>query len=98
MAEAVSRELTQSAPARPVTNSADRPAGRLPTQRPRSESTAMPARDRREGVERTIALSRWMVLLFAAVANTFPGLASGQSTAPVTLVLGAWGVFNLAAT
>src|ERR1017187_3292538 len=98
MSEAVSRELTQSAPARPMTNSADRPAGRLPTKRPRSESTALPARDRRAGVERTIELSRWMVLIFAAVANNFPGLASGQSTAAVNLVLGAWGVFNLAAT
>ncbi len=58
----------------------------------------MPARDRRAGVERTIELSRWMVLIFAAVANNFPGLATGQSTAAVNLVLGAWGVFNLAAT
>ena len=74
MAEAVSRELTQSAPARPMTNAADRPAGRLPTRRPRSESTSMPARDRRAGIERTIELSRWMVLIFAAVANNFPGL------------------------
>src|ERR1039457_3256219 len=96
MAEAVSRELPQSAPARPMTNSADRPAGRLPTKRPRSESMAMPARDRRAGVERTIELSRWMVLIFAAVANNFPGLATGQSTAAVNLVLGAWGGFNLA--
>ena len=39
-----------------------------------------------------------MVLIFAAVANNFPGLATGQSTAAVNLVLGAWGVFNLAAT
>jgi signal transduction histidine kinase len=81
-----------------MTNSAERPAGRLPTRRPRSESTAMPARDRRAGIERTIELSRWMVLIFAAVANNFPGLATGQSTAAVNLVLGAWGVFNLAAT
>ena len=58
----------------------------------------MPARDRRAGIERTIELSRWMVLIFAAVANNFPGLATGQSTAAVNLVLGAWGVFNLAAT
>jgi signal transduction histidine kinase len=98
MTEAVSRELTQPAPARPMTNSADRPAGRLPTRRPRSESTSMPARDRRAGIERTIELSRWMVLIFAAVANNFPGLRTGQSTAAVNLVLGAWGVFNLAAT
>jgi K+-sensing histidine kinase KdpD len=77
---------------------ADRPAGRLPTRRPRSESTSMPARDRRAGIERTIELSRWMVLIFAAVANNFPGLKTGQSTAAVNLVLGAWGVFNLAAT
>src|ERR1700730_10718194 len=98
MTEAVSRELTQTAPARPMTNSAERPAGRLPTRRPRSESTSMPARDRRAGIERTIELSRWMVLIFAAVANNFPGLRTGQSTAAVNLVLGAWGVFNLAAT
>jgi signal transduction histidine kinase len=98
MAEAVSPELAQSAPARPMTNASDRPAGRLPVRRPRSESTAMPARDRRAGVERTIELSRWMVLIFAAVANNFPGLATGQSTAAVNLVLGAWGIFNLAAT
>ena len=39
-----------------------------------------------------------MVLIFAAVANNFPGLATGQSTAAVNLVLGSWGVFNLAAT
>src|ERR1700730_4058895 len=98
MTEAVSRELTQTAPARPMTNSAERPAGRLPMRRPRAEATAMPARDRRVGIERTIELSRWMVLIFAAVANNFPGLATGQSTAAVNLVLGSWGVFNLAAT
>src|ERR1700730_11609865 len=98
MAEAVSRELTQAAPARPMNNASDRPARRLPTLRPRSESTAMPARDRRAGIERTIELSRWMVLIFAAVANNFPGLATGQSTAAVNLVLGTWGVVNLAAT
>src|SRR3984893_15483127 len=98
MAEAVSRELTQAAPARPMNNASDRPARRLPMRRPRAEATAMPTRDRRIGVERTIELSRWMVLIFAAVANNFPGLATGQSTAAVNLVLGAWGVFNLAAT
>jgi len=67
-------------------------------RRPRSEATAMPARDRRAGVERTIELSRWMVLIFAAVATNFPGLATGESTAAVNLVLGSWGIFNLAAT
>jgi signal transduction histidine kinase len=67
-------------------------------RRPRSDSTSMPTRDRRVGIERTIELSRWMVLIFAAVANNFPGLATGQSTAAVNLVLGSWGVFNLAAT
>src|SRR6202051_660922 len=97
MAEAVSPELAQSAPARPMTNASDRPAGRIPVRRPRSESTAMPSRDRRAGVERTIELSRWMVLIFAAVANNFPGLATGQATAAVNLVLGAWGFFHLAA-
>ena len=97
MAEAVSRELAQTAPAR-APSGAERPAGRLPMRRPRSEATAMPARDRRAGVERTIELSRWMVLIFAAVATNFPGLATGKSTAAVNLVLGSWGIFNLAAT
>ena len=97
MAEAVSRELAQTAPAR-APSGAERPAGRLPMRRPRSEATAMPTRDRRAGVERTIELSRWMVLIFAAVATNFPGLATGESTAAVNLVLGSWGIFNLAAT
>ena len=61
-----------------MNNAADRPAGRLPTRRPRSESTPAPSRDRRAGIERTIELSRWMVLIFAAVANNFPGLATGE--------------------
>ena len=49
-------------------------------------------------MERAIELSRWIVLVFAAVSNNFPGLTSGRSTGEVNLLLGVWAVFNLTAT
>jgi signal transduction histidine kinase len=55
-------------------------------------------RDRRVGVERVIELSRWAVLIFAAVSNNFPGEPHPTTTAAVNLILGGWGVFNLSAT
>jgi K+-sensing histidine kinase KdpD len=55
-------------------------------------------RDRRAGVERAIELSRWIVLIFAAVTNNFPGVAPSAQQAPVNLVLGGWALFNLSAT
>jgi signal transduction histidine kinase len=55
-------------------------------------------RDRRVGVERVIELSRWAVLIFAAVTNNFPGEPHPSTTAAVNLILGGWGVFNLSAT
>jgi signal transduction histidine kinase len=55
-------------------------------------------RDRRAGVERAIELSRWIVLIFAAVSNNFPGVSVGPRHSLVNLVLGGWAVFNLTAT
>jgi signal transduction histidine kinase len=54
--------------------------------------------DRRAGVERVIELSRWAVLIFAAVTNNFPGEQRTSAAAAVNLVLGGWAVFNLSAT
>jgi signal transduction histidine kinase len=54
--------------------------------------------DRRAGVERVIELSRWAVLVFAAVSNNFPGEPHVASTSAINLILGGWGMFNLSAT
>ncbi len=53
-------------------------------------------RDRRAGVERVIELSRWAVLVFAAVSNNFPGEPRVSTTAAVNLILGGWGLFTSA--
>ncbi len=54
-------------------------------------------RDRRSGIERIIELSRWVILVVAAVTNNFPGRI-GSNTANVNVLLLAWGVFNLSTT
>jgi signal transduction histidine kinase len=81
-------------------------AGRLPTTVGRAAASRMPIaveaqpveRDRRAGVERVIELSRWAVLVFAAVSNNFPGEPHGATTSAINLILGGWGMFNLSAT
>ena len=54
-------------------------------------------RDRRAGVERVIELSRWIVLIFAAVSVNFPG-ESTQHRPEVNLLLAIWAIFTLATT
>jgi signal transduction histidine kinase len=68
--------------------------------RPEPATPVRPAhqRDRRAGVERAIELSRWIVLVFAAVTNNFPGATLRESHAEINLLLGGWALFNLAAT
>src|SRR5437016_6753020 len=66
--------------------------------RPPVERRASQIRDRRASIERAIELTRWLVLIFAAVTNNFPGATPISSRAAVNLVLGGWGVFNLTAT
>jgi len=66
--------------------------------RPPVERRATQIRDRRAAIERTIELIRWLVLIFAAVTNNFPGTTALSTRAGVNLVLGGWGVFNLTAT
>lgn len=89
----VSQEL-----ARPL--SAPRPARPAQPRNPnRPDSLSRTAgRDRRAGVERAIELSRWIVLIFAAVSNNFPGVGVGPRHSLINLVLGGWAVFNLTAT
>lgn len=88
----VNQELAQPYPAqRPA-----RPAEAPP--RPPVEQRATLFRDRRVSIERTIELTRWLVLVFAAVTNNFPGASTTGNQPAVNLVLGGWGVFNLTAT
>jgi signal transduction histidine kinase len=54
-------------------------------------------RDRRAGVERVIELARWIVLIFVAVSNNFPG-GTIRSSIWVNLLLGIWAIFNLVVT
>jgi len=54
--------------------------------------------DRRLGIERIIELSRWIVLVFAAITNNLPGIVMRESVGPVNLLLGGWAFFNLCAT
>ena len=54
-------------------------------------------RDRRAGVERVIELSRWIVLVFAAVSVNFPG-EKAPNLPEVNLLLGIWAIFTLATT
>src|ERR1700694_3601847 len=89
----VSQELARplTAPRQP------RPAQPQNPNRPDSPSRTA-GRDRRAGVERAIELSRWIVLIFAAVSNNFPGVSVGPRHSLINLVLGGWAVFNLTAT
>jgi signal transduction histidine kinase len=76
-------------------------AARIPAAAPKSATQALGLPmdgDRRVGVERVIELSRWAVLIFAAVSNNFPGEPHSSTTSAVNLILGGWGVFNLSAT
>jgi signal transduction histidine kinase len=81
----------------PGSRTASAPA-RQPVSKPRGETRTTLNRDRRAGVERAIELSRWIVLVFAAVLNNFPGFAVGSTRGEVNLVLGVWALFNLTAT
>jgi signal transduction histidine kinase len=54
--------------------------------------------DRRIGVERIIELSRWVVLVFAAITNNLPGIVMRESVGAVNLLLGGWALYNLCAT
>ena len=69
-----------------------------PQPRASAEPRAALVRDRRLGIERVIELTRWIVLVYAAVANNFPGVHAGPAQPAVNLLLGGWGVFNLTAT
>jgi signal transduction histidine kinase len=53
-------------------------------------------RDRHASVERVIELGRWLVLIFAAASVNVP--APSPHASRVNLILGAWGLFNLALT
>ena len=55
-------------------------------------------RDRRAGIERVIELGRWLVLIFTAVTANFGSHAGTPQTSEVNLLLGGWGLFNLAVT
>ena len=88
----VSQELAPAYPAQRPTRTAES------TTRPPVERRASQIRDRRASIERAIELTRWLVLIFAAVTNNFPGATPISSRAAVNLVLGGWGVFNLTAT
>jgi signal transduction histidine kinase len=54
--------------------------------------------DRRMGIERIIELSRWIVLVFAAITNNLPGIVMRESVGAVNLLLGGWALYNLCAT
>lgn len=69
-----------------------------PETAPAAESRAALFRDRRAGLERVIELVRWVVLIYIAVANNFPGVQSPAGRPVINLLLGGWGVFNLTAT
>jgi len=65
--------------------------------RPRGDIGAVVERGRRAGVERTIELGRWVVLIVAAVQANFPAPTT-RNTDSVNLILGGWALFNLAVT
>ena len=76
-----------------------RPAPAVPPHAaPAAERRTTFFRDRRAGIERVIELTRWIVLVYAAVANNFPGIHTTPQQPVVNLMLGGWGVFNLTAT
>jgi signal transduction histidine kinase len=88
----VSQQLTRRMQA------ASAPAPSVPLKRPAPPAPQPLDRHRRAGVERVIELSRWSVLVFAAVSNNFPGEPRVASTSAINLILGGWGMFNLSAT
>lgn len=69
-----------------------------PETAPVAERGAALFRDRRAGLERVIELVRWVVLIYCAVANNFPGVHSPANRAAINLILGGWAVVNLTAT
>src|ERR1700724_2389993 len=89
VSQEIARPLSAPRPARPA-------QPRNPNRPDALGRTA--GRDRRAGVERAIELSRWIVLIFAAVSNNLPGVSVGPRHSLVNLVLGGWAVFNLTAT
>jgi signal transduction histidine kinase len=83
-------------------------AARVPTPSPARPETAAPRppardlsttveRDRRAGIERVIELGRWLILIFAAVSANFSA-TRWVRIGEVNLLLGSWGLFNLAVT
>jgi signal transduction histidine kinase len=54
-------------------------------------------RDRRAGAERVIEIGRWLTLIFAAVTANFSA-SQAIRVSEVNLLLGSWGLFNLAVT
>ena len=69
-----------------------------PEAAPAAETGAALFRDRRAGLERVIELVRWVVLIYAAVANNFPGVHGVPGRQAINLILGGWALFNLTAT
>lgn len=69
-----------------------------PEAAPAAESGTALFRDRRAGLERVIELVRWVVLIYAAVANNFPGVHGAPGRSAINLILGGWALFNLTAT
>ncbi len=92
----MSQQLAQRMQAAPAP--APAPAPMVARDRPVAPVAAPLDRDRRAGVERVIELSRWAVLIFAAVTNNFPGEPRIAATSAINLILGGWGMFNLSAT
>jgi len=84
--------------AQPLTSPAPAALERRVPPRRYADLHSVASNDRRLGVERIIELSRWIVLVFAAITNNLPGLAQRDSIGPVNLLLGGWALFNLAAT
>jgi signal transduction histidine kinase len=69
-----------------------------PEAAPAAETGAALFRERRAGLERVIELVRWVVLIYAAVANNFPGVHGGPGRSAISLILGGWALLNLTAT
>lgn len=90
------RALRRAKPSEPPPPQA--PPQTPPGSAPAAESRAAVFRDRRAGLERVVELVRWVVLIYVAVANNFPGVQGSISHSAINLMLGGWGVFNLTAT
>src|SRR5215469_8905292 len=74
------------------------PPAPAPEAAPAAESGTALFRDRRAGLERVIELVRWVVLIYAGVANNFPGVHGAPGRSAINLILGGWALFNLTAT